>query len=148
MNRTRSAWLSVALLCGALLVGCGSSSSTTTSTASSTAPATTQSTPASTSTSTPSATSTATTPTSSPLSASSPAAQASRLAAAICNKHAARQKLKPPLKGQVEAICHDYETGNTAKVREDAEKACTEAIEQIPGDSAAKKQALARCKSK
>jgi hypothetical protein len=135
MNRTRSAWLSTALLCGALLAGCGSSSSTTTSTASS-APAATQSTTTSTSTST------------TPTTTSTPKVTAGKLAAAICKSTSARAKLPSALKAQVEAICHDYEKGDVGKAKVDAEKACTEAVEAIPNESPAKQQALARCKGK
>jgi hypothetical protein len=142
MNRTRSAWLSTALLCGALLAGCGSSSSTTTSTASSTPAAATQSTPATTSTSTPSTTTTAA-PT-----ATVPPATVGKLAATICKSTTARAKLPSALKAQVEAICHDYEKGDVSKAKVDAEKACTEAVEAIPNESPAKQQALARCKGK
>jgi hypothetical protein len=145
MNRTRSAWLSTALLCGALLAGCGSSSSTTTSTASSTPAAATQSTPATTSTST--ATAPSTTTPGAP-SAGVPTSSAGRFAAAICKSTTARAKLPITLKAQVEAICHDYEKGDTAKARVDAEKACTEAVEAIPNESPQKQQALARCKGK
>jgi hypothetical protein len=149
MNRTRFAWLTTALLCCALLAGCGSSNSTTTSTASSTPSATTQSAPAttpSTTTSTPSTT----TPTTSAPTASIPPASVARVAAAICKTKtaAARAKLPATLKAQVEAICHDYATGNTSKAREDAKKACIEAVKAIPGESQAKQQALARCEGK
>jgi hypothetical protein len=137
MNRTRSAWLSTALLCGALLAGCGGSSSTTTSTASST-PATT-----STSAATAPSTTTPVAPTT-----SVPSSSAGRFAAAICKSTAARAKLPVTLKAQVDAICHDYEKGDTAKARVDAEKACTEAVEAIPNESPQKQQALARCKGK
>ena len=147
MNRTRSAWLSTALLCGALLAGCGSSSSTTTSTASSTPAAATQSTPASTSTSA-TTTPTATAKSIIPPTASVPAGQVGRVASAICKSTTARAKLPTALKAQVEAICHDYEKGDVAKAKVDAEKACTEAVEAIPNESPAKQQALARCKSK
>ncbi len=152
MNRTRSVWLTTALLCGALLAGCGSSNSTTTSTASSTPSATTQSAPATTSsttTSTPSTT-TATTPTTAAPNASIPPASVARVAAAICKTKtaAARAKLPATLKAQVEAICHDYSTGNVSKARDDAKKACVEAVKAIPGESQAKQQALARCEGK
>lgn len=146
MNRTRSAWLSTALLCGALLAGCGGSS-TTTSTASSTPAAATQSTPATTTTSTSTATAPSTTSPAVPTT-SVPTSSAGRFAAAICKSTAARAKLPVTLKAQVEAICHDYEKGDTAKARVDAEKACTEAVDAIPNESPQKQQALARCKGK
>jgi hypothetical protein len=144
MNRTRSAWLSTALLCGALLTGCGSSSSTTTSTASSTPAAATQSTPSTTSTST----SSTTTPTTTAPTSTAPKITAGKLAATICKSTSARAKLPATLKAQVEAICHDYEKGDVGKAKVDAEKACTEAVEAIPDESPAKQQALARCKGK
>jgi hypothetical protein len=151
MNRTRSVWLTTALLCGALLAGCGSSNSTTTSTASSTPSATTQSAPATTPSTTSSTPSTTTpTPTTTAPTSSIPPASVARLAGAICKSKtaAARAQLPATLKAQVEAICHDYATGNTSKAREDAKKACIEAVKAIPGESQAKKQALARCEGK
>jgi glucose/arabinose dehydrogenase len=138
MIRTRSAWISTALLCGVLLAGCGSSSSTT-STTSSTPAASTQPAPASTATSTASS---ATTPTPTTIAPTT----STQAAATICKSTAAKASIPANLKAKVEEICHDYATGNSAKALQKGREVCTEAVEAIPGNTAAKQKALENCK--
>jgi hypothetical protein len=142
MIRTRFAWIPAALLCGALLAGCGGGGSTTTSATSSTPAASTQPAPAATTTAT---TSSTTTPTP---SAAGPTPSTAQLAAAVCKSTTAKAKLPASLKAKVEEICHDYETGDSAKALQKGREICAETIEAIPGDSAAKKKALERCTAK
>ncbi len=151
MNRTRSVWLSMALLCAALLAGCGSSATTTTSST----PAATQ--PASTATST--STSAATTPSTtapttrtrtSSQTAKSPKSTAAtkRLALAVCESTSARAGLRGKMKTRIDEICHAYEHGDEAKAREVARNACLEAIDAMPGSSSVKQRARASCEAK
>jgi len=142
MIRTRTAWIPTALLCGVLVAGCGSSSSTTTATTSSTPAASTQPAPAATTTAT------TTGPTTPTTSAAGPAPSTAQLAAAVCKSTTAKAKLPASLKAKVEEICHDYATGNSAKALQKGREVCAEAVEAIPGNSAAKQTALEHCSAK
>jgi predicted lipid-binding transport protein (Tim44 family) len=147
MNRTRSLWLSAALLCAALLAGCGSSTTPTTSStpAAATQPSTTA-TSSSTATSSPqTTTSKATTPTS---TAPGAASTAKGLAATVCKSNRARAALKGKIKTRIEEICSAYAKGDQAKAREVAKKACVEAVESIPGAASLKRRAMANCEAK
>jgi hypothetical protein len=140
MIRARSAWLLAALLCTALLAGCGSSSSSTTTTSSSTPAASTQTT---------STASTATTSTSTTPSTAAPTGSVAQLAATVCKSTAYRSHLPANLKVKVEEICSAAASGNQAKAEEIARKVCVEAIDSIPGpNSAAKEKALKECSAK
>ncbi len=140
MIRSRLSWLGGLLACGALIAGCGSSSSTTSSQNSSSA---TTSTPAAT-------TGTASTPTAtqSAPSTKSPANVAAAVLA--CKQEIAAQSTLPAgAKAKLEAVCGEAAKGNTAAVKQAAREVCEEVINKsaVPA-GAAKEQALASCKAK
>jgi hypothetical protein len=131
MNLKPFTWLLAALVAGALLAGCGSSSSTT----SSAAPATT-STPAASTSSTPSS---ATTPI---------GGAAGATAVAACKQAIQAQTTLPAgAKGKLEAICQKAANGDQAAVHKVAQEVCEEVVNNaaVPA-GAAKEQALAACK--
>jgi hypothetical protein len=139
MFRTPVTALAVLLLGGALLAGCGGSSTTTTQ---STTTAQSTSTPAATTAPTNSTGTTASTP-SGPLIASPQAVEA-------C-KHAiqAAPTLTAAAKAKLEGVCDKAAHGDQAAVKKAAREVCEEVINNspIPG-GASKDQALAACKSR
>jgi hypothetical protein len=138
MIRSRSSWLVGALACGALIAGCGGSSSTT---------STPGSTAASTGT-TPTNTSATTTPGKSTPSGLSGAALAQ--AVTICkNQIKAQTTLPAGAKTKLEGVCEDAAKGNRSAVKKAAREVCEEVVNgaKVP-PGAAKEQALAACKSK
>jgi uncharacterized lipoprotein len=138
MIRTRSAWLLAALLCAALLTGCGSSSTSTTSSSSSTPAAATTS-----SMKTPTPITSVPVPNS---HASVPTGSIEQLAAQVCKSTTAQQDVPASMKAKVEEICHEAATGHEAQAEETARKVCAEAIKAIPGpNTPAKEKALAAC---
>jgi hypothetical protein len=145
MIARRPPLLAAALLCAALIAGCGSSSSTT-STSTPVAPAatTTATTTITTATTTsaPSTSTASTTPTSPITSAD--------LAAAVAECKAIAQKattLSGSLKGKVEGICNKAAHGDVAAARAAANEVCIEVINASPIPEAEKTQALAACKA-
>lgn len=142
----RSPLLAAALLCGALLAGCGSSSNSTGSSGS------TASTAATTATTTPAAStqaSTATTSTS-PSSIISSAASATGVAeyVAICKEIIQKDPTLPAnVKSKVEGICAKAAAGDLAGARTAAKEVCVEVIDASPISTAAKEKALAECKA-
>jgi len=137
MIATRSPLLAGALVCGALIAGCGSSSSTTTSGTTATTSTTSSAAASTPSTSTPSGA--ATTPISS-----------ADLAAAVaeCKAVVARAPtLSSNLKSKVEGICNKAANGNIAAARTAAKEVCVEVINASPIPSAEKQQALTACKA-
>jgi hypothetical protein len=148
MIARRSPWLAVALLCGALLGGCGSSGSTTSST--------TITTPAATSSSTSSSPAAATTTTSS--TPNSPAAAAAAAAGisgagvaeyvAVCKSIVQREPtLSASVKSKVEGICNKAASGNLAGARAAAKEVCVEVIKASPIPTTDKEKALVACKT-
>jgi hypothetical protein len=137
MIARRSPLLAGALVCGALITGCGSSSNSTTSGST----ATTSSTAAAATTSTPS-----TTKSTAPVTGVSPA----DLAAAVAECKAVVQHsttLSSSLKSKVEGICNKAASGNVAAARAAAKEVCVEVINATPVPAADKAQALAACKT-
>lgn len=138
MIARRSELLAGALICGALIAGCGSSSSTT-SRSTATTPATTSSAAAATTTST-AGTSTA----------SNGVVPPADLAAAVAEcksvvEHATT--LSSGLKSKVEGICNKAAHGNIAAARTAAKEVCVEVINASPLPASDKTQALAACKT-
>jgi hypothetical protein len=129
MNPRLSTLPVAALVAGALLAGCGSSSSTTNTTA----PAAT--TPAAGAT-TPGATGTSTT-------------AAGAAAVAACKQAIQAQSTLPAsAKSKLEAVCGKAANGDEAAVRKAAREVCEEVINQsaVPAGPA-REQALAACKA-
>jgi hypothetical protein len=147
MTVRRSSPLAVALLCGALLAGCGSSGSSTTSGASSTTAPTTSSAAVS----KPAAA--ATTPTVSTATPTAPSATGLSGAAvgqyvAICKSIVDREPtLAANVKSKVEGICNKAAHGDLAAARTAAKEVCVEVINASPIPSADKEKALAACKA-
>lgn len=153
----RPALLVLALLCSALIAGCGSSGSsstggstatTTPATTSTTAPAATTSTASTTSAttstaaSTPTTTSTATTP----LSATEASGVKSYVA--ICKLIIAREPtLAASTKSKVEGICSKAAAGNLAGARAAAKEVCVEVLSAAPIPAALKAKDIAGCKT-
>jgi len=134
--------LVAALLCGALVAGCGSSSSTTSSSTAATTPAVT-------STSAPSTQATAATTSTSPTTTPGSAASAAGVAQyeAICKSIVARAPtLSASVKAKVEGICSKAATGDLAGARAAAKEVCVEVINASPVPAAEKEKALAGCK--
>jgi hypothetical protein len=133
MIKPRSPLFVVALLCGVLVAGCGSSSSSTTG-----------STGASTSTSTPTSTttkSTGTTP-----SAATAAGVAQYVAA--CKQIIQHEPtLSADVKSKVEGICNKAADGDIEGARKAAKEVCVEVINASPIPASAKTQAIAACKT-
>jgi ABC-type phosphate transport system substrate-binding protein len=142
MIARRSPLLAGALICGALIAGCGSGGNSTTS--GSTATTTTSSSAAAATTSTP-----ATSTTSAGSTAANPISSAD-LAAAVSECKAVAQRaptLSSALKSKVEGICNKAANGNIAGARAAAKEVCVEVINASPIPSAEKTQALAACKT-
>ncbi len=141
----RSPLLGAALLCGALLAGCGSSSSTTSSSSTASTAATTASTP--------SAPAPAATTSTSPSSAANGAAAAAAAAGvaqyvAICKEIVQKEPTLPAnVKSKVEGICAKAAEGDVAGARAAAKEVCVEVINASPIPTAAKEKALAECKA-
>jgi hypothetical protein len=130
MTRKLYSFVVVAAASGALIAGCGGSSSPG-STTTKTTPAKT--TPAS------------TTPTSTTPSTSIPAAELKAAAAGCKTAESHDTGLSSAAKGYLTSVCSDLESGNLAAFRSDAEKYCSAAIAAVP----AADKALARqeCKA-
>jgi hypothetical protein len=129
-----SAFLIVAVLGGAFVAGCGSSStssSQSTSTAAPTSPA--------------AAGTTSTSATSTPSGANSAAVQA---AVAACKTFQAAPNLPANVKTKVEGVCNKAAGGDLEGARKATKEVCVEVINASPMPSAAKEQALAACKAK
>jgi hypothetical protein len=152
MTVRRLSSLALTLLCGALIAGCGSSSSNTGS-------ATTSSTPAQTSSATTSSQKASTTPTS-PASTSSTASTPSTTPAVTGGTGGAAQyadicksiiqhepTLSGSLKGKLEGICAKAADGNLAAAQAAARQVCVEVINATPIPTADKAKALADCKA-
>lgn len=147
MIGSRSPLLAAALLCGALLAGCGSSNS---STGSSGSTASTAASTAATTTSAPSAQASTATTAPSPSSIISGAASATGVAeyAAICKEIIQKDpELPANVKSKVEGICAKAAAGNLAGARAAAKEVCVEVINASPITAAAKTKALAECKA-
>jgi hypothetical protein len=147
----RSPLLAVALLCGALFAGCGSSggsstpSSSSTSTPAASTAATTAATTASTA-STQASTGTTSTPSTPPSTAASAAGVQEYVA--ICKEIVQREPtLSSAVKSKVEGICAKAASGDEAGARAAAKEVCTEVINASPIPTAAKEKALAECKA-
>jgi hypothetical protein len=135
MIRTRSPLFVVALLCGVLVAGCGSSSSSSTTSGSTTSGSTSTSAPASTSKST------TTTPN---------AATAAGVAQYVAACKAVIQHeptLSADVKAKVEGICNKAADGDVEGARKAAKEVCIEVVNASPIPSAAKAQAVAACKT-
>lgn len=147
MIGSRSPLLAAALLCGALLAGCGSSNSSTSSSGST---ASTAASTAATTTSAPSAQASTATTAPSPSSIISGAASATGVAeyAAICKEIIQKDpELPANVKSKVEGICAKAAAGNLAGARAAAKEVCVEVINASPITAAAKAKALAECKA-
>ncbi len=140
----RAQLLAAALLCGALLAGCGSSNNSSTSSGSTaTTTATTTSTP-----STQASTATTSTSPSSTSSALPGGAAAIAQYEAICKQIVARAPtLSAEVKSKVEGICAKAAKGDVAGARAAAKEVCVEVINASPIPTAAKEKALADCKT-
>jgi len=136
MTRTQLSLLAPAVLCAALLAGCGGASSTTSG-----------STPAASSASAPSK------PAPSPTTKSSPASSSAAGAAAgvasyeaICKTIArSAPALSASEKAKVEGVCSKAAHGNLAGARAAAKEVCVEVIKASPVPAALKQQSLAHC---
>jgi len=137
----RSPLLAAALLCGALVAGCGSSSSPSSSGSTASTAATTTSAPST-------QASTATT-SASPSSAPSGASAAGVAQyVAICKEIVQREPTLPAnVKSKVEGICAKAANGDLAGARAAAKEVCVEVINASPIPTAAKEKALAECKA-
>ncbi len=144
----RSPLLAAALLCGALLAGCGSSSSSTSSSGST---ASTAASTAATTTSAPSTQASTATTSTSPSSTSSALPGGAAAVAqyeAICKEIVARAPtLSAEVKSKVEGICAKAAHGDVAGARAAAKEVCVEVINASPIPTAAKEKALAECKA-
>ena len=134
MFRMRSPLFVVALLCGVLVAGCGSSNSSSTTTGS-----TSTSAPASTSTSTPKSTST--TP------SGATAAGVAQYVAACKSVIQHEPTLSADVKAKVEGICNKAADGDIEGARKAAKEVCIEVVNASPIPAAAKSQAVAACKT-
>jgi ABC-type phosphate transport system substrate-binding protein len=130
----RSPLFVVALLCGVLVAGCGSSSSSTTS-GSTTSGSTSTSAPASTSKST------STTPN------AATAAGVAQYVAACKSVIQHEPTLSADVKSKVEGICNKAADGDLEGARKAAKEVCIEVINASPIPAAAKAQAVAACKT-
>ncbi len=143
MPGMRSSLPAVALACGALLAGCGSSGSNTSSSSSAPKPTPTVTVP-STAASVPSKP----TPTTSTSTAAGVPGGAAAVAeyAAICNRivHSA-PGLSSSVKAKVEGICAKAADGDAAGAKTAAKEVCTEIVEATPVAAAIKEKALASC---
>jgi hypothetical protein len=148
MTVRRSSPLAVALMCGALLAGCGSSGSSTTSSTPAASTPTTSSTAAASKPAT-----AATTPTVSTATPTAPSATGLSSAAvaqyvAICKSIVDREPtLAANVKSKVEGICNKAAHGDLAAARSAAKEVCVEVINASPIPSVAKEKALAACKA-
>ena len=148
MTWTRSGLVAVAMVCGALLTGCGSSGSTTSNTSTPAATTAATSTPAS-SASASSTPTTSTPSTSTPASAIPTPGTAAAVAeyAAICKtiiEHT--PTLSSSVKAKVEGICSKAAHGDVTGARQAAKEVCVEVINATPAP-ADKEKALAECKA-
>ncbi len=135
MTHRPLAWLLAALVGGALLAGCGSSGSSSSSQSNST-PAATSSTPAGSAGTSTSGTGTT-------------ASSGGAVAVAAC-KQAIQEESSLPAsaKHKLEGVCNKAASGNAAEVRKAAEEVCAEVVKSSSVPSGpAKEEALAACKS-
>jgi len=144
MKFGRSSSLVVALLCGALLAGCGSSSSTTTSGSTSTAATTKTTTSTAAKPAAPATQSTSSTATAAPKSSAAGVSQYVTLCKAIVARDS---KLAANAKSKIEGICNKAADGNLAAARTAAKAVCVEIINASPIPAADKTKALAACKA-
>jgi hypothetical protein len=138
--------LAVALLCGALMAGCGSSSSSTTSSTPTTTPAKTSSAAATTPTTAKSSTSTASTTPTTPAAGTVPGATAAEYADACKSIIEHEPTLEASLKSKLEGICSKAANGDLAGARAAAKQVCVEVIKSTPIPAADKEKALSACK--
>jgi hypothetical protein len=143
MVARRSQLLAGVALCSALICGCGSGGSSTTSRSTATPAATT---------STASSTAAATTSSAAPPTSVTPNGPISPadLAAAVAECRSVIKRaptLSASLKGKVEAICNKAASGNITAARAAAREVCDEVINSTPIPKAEKAQALAACKT-
>lgn len=124
----------------ALIAGCGSSSSITSSTTSSqsSTPATTSSTPAASTSSTTQSTSTST---------AVPPANIAQAIATCKSQIQAQSTLPAGAKTKLEAVCEKAAKGDTAAVKVAAREVCEEVIKNSSVPASAQQQALAACKA-
>lgn len=144
MIEGRSSLVAVALLCGALVAGCGSSSSSTSGSTASTPVATSKAAPTPAPIATTSGTPTATS------SASPGAVSVAGVAqyVAICKSLVEREPTLPAnVKSKVEGICAKAAHGDLAGARTAAKEVCVEVITASPISASEKAQALAACKT-
>jgi hypothetical protein len=134
--RTRTVSLAAALVSGALLVGCGGGSKSSSSNENAQAPVSTGAAPTTTTTATPSTPST-TAPTS--------AAAIARAVAACRAVIAAAPNLAAPVKGKAEGICNKASSGDLAGARKAARQVCVEIVNSAPVANSVKEQARASC---
>jgi hypothetical protein len=133
----RSPSLALALLCGVLVAGCGSSGSTTSSSTTASTPATTTTAAKTTSTAANTTSTTATT-------TSSSAAVADYVA--VCKAIIARvPTLKASVKVKVEGICSKAASGDVAGARAAAKEVCVEVIDASSVSGVTKEKSLAAC---
>jgi hypothetical protein len=138
MRRTLTTWLTVALIGGAFIAGCGSSSkSTSTSQTASTAAT---STPAAAPTTSTGATATG---------GSGATGAALQAAVALCKQNVqAQPTISASTKGKLEALCNKAASGNPTTLRKIGQEVCDELVNATAAPGAAKEQALAACKNR
>jgi hypothetical protein len=142
MTVRRTSPLVVALLCGVLVAGCGSSSSSTTNGSTATSAPATSSTATS---SSPAAKTTSSSPTAAPTGASAAGVQQY---VEVCKSIVQREPaLSASVKSKVEGICNKAANGDLAGARAAAKEVCVEVLNASPIPAAAKQKALAACKS-
>jgi hypothetical protein len=126
MTQRRSEWLIAALLCGALLAGCGSSTSGSTTTTTVTASST-----------------------SGPSSSSGAAGIVDSVAVADCKKAIKAQTvLSANAKGKLEGVCEQAGKGNTAPLKKVEREICEEAVDKSTIPGVGKAEAAAACRIK
>jgi hypothetical protein len=151
MAGRRSSSLVLALLCGALMAGCGSSSSSsaggsTTASTSTHASGAAAGTPTTSTSSTSTTSSTASTPSTTPAVVGGTAGAAQY--ATVCKSIIQHEPtLSGSLKGKLEGICAKAADGNLAAARAAAKQVCVEVINATPLPTADKAKALADCKA-
>jgi hypothetical protein len=151
MTGRRSSSFVLALLCGALMAGCGSSSSSsaggsTTTSTSTQASSAAAGTPTTSTSSTSTTSSTASTPSTTPAVVGGTAGGAQY--ATVCKSIIQREPtLSGSLKGKLEGICAKAADGNLAAARAAAKQVCVEVINATPLPTADKAKALADCKA-
>ncbi len=144
MTFGRSSSLAAALLCGALIAGCGSSSSTSSGSTATAATTTKTTTSTAAKSAAPATQSTSSTATAVPKSSAAGVSQY----VALCKAIVARDsKLAANAKSKIEGICNKAANGNLAGARAAAKEVCVEIINASPIPAADKTKALAACKA-